>query len=575
MKRAICLITVLLLALLPVSGVYAGDSMEVGVLVVGDRVVVSGNAEVWEDTDVSLMVLNPGKNVSELTEDNVMEIVKYQNQTEADVDGKFVFEFDMDGEHGIYSFFIEVSGYKLSYSGSFEYFGSRYVAELLEKINVAKAENDENAVKELIEGNLLPLNINDGHYREYIAAQPGSTEIYRYAIKNGATAGGAELKKQLDEAALLLCIKHAADGEKAYAAIGAFMSELFPNNCVYQTLSDTTVLNIEQRNEICRGYIGRDLYSAAAFLDAFSESVILTAANTAESYGELQRVLVSNKEAIGFLNMTDYETLGNKEKVFIELFGTEFSGLADIREKVDAAITAEKNRENGGGSGGGIGGGSGGTKGSSGGGGFSSGGKAAAIDGLVPSGGVNANGDGAFADMDGFEWAKEAVDFLYGKKIINGTDSNHFNPGGFVTREEFLKMAVTAFNMYDETAEVNFDDVTSDDWFYRFVASAAKNGIVNGVSNVHFGTGEKIVREDMSVILYRAARAAGYSTESGTAEFTDSALMPDYAAEAVGALTASGVIQGMEDGNFGFGKYATRAEAAVVIYRLLKTAMTA
>lgn len=569
MKRAICLIMVLLLVLIPVSGVYAGDSMEVGVSVVGDSVVISGNADVWEDTDVSLMVLNSGKSVSELTDDNVMEIVKYQNQTETDADGKFVFDFEMDGERGIYCFFIEVSGYKLSYNGSFEYLGSGYVAELLEKINAAKAKNDENAVKELIEGNLLPLSISDGHYREYIASKPDDTEIYCYAIKNGATNDAETLKKQLDEAALLLCIKGAADGEKAYAAIGTLMTEHFPNNCVYQTLRDTTVLTSEQRNEICRGYIGRDLYSIGAFFDSLSENVILTAANTAESYGELQRVLISNKDVIGFENMSKYETLGNKEKVFTELFGTVFSSVADVRKKVDAAIISAQKKENGGGNSGG------GTKGGSGGSGFSPGGKAASIAGTVTPGSVSANGKDGFADMDGFEWAKEAVDFLYGKNVINGTDANHFNPGGFVTREEFLKMAVTAFNMYDETAEVNFDDVTADDWFYRFVASAFRRGIVNGTDSARFGAGEKIVREDMSVIIYRAARAAGYSIENGAAEFTDSEMMPEYAAEAVGALNASGIIRGMEDGRFGFGEYSTRAQAAVVIYRLLKTAMTA
>ena len=222
-----------------------------------------------------------------------------------------------------------------------------------------------------------------------------------------------------------------------------------------------------------------------------------------------------------------------------------------------------------------VGNSGGGTKGGSGGSGFSSGGKAASIAGTVTPGSVSANGKDGFADMDGFEWAKEAVDFLYGKNVINGTDANHFNPGGFVTREEFLKMAVTAFGMYDETAEVNFDDVASGDWFYRFVASAFRRGIVNGTDSARFGAGEKIVREDMSVIIYRAARAAGYSIENGAAEFTDSEMMPEYAAEAVGALNASGIIRGMEDGRFGFGEYSTRAQAAVVIYRLLKTAMTA
>lgn len=565
MKKVICLLTVILMVFASTVVVCAEDAMKVDVLVNGDRIVISGKVQVWEDTDVSLLVLNTGKNVSELTDDNVMEIVNYQNQTQTDADGNFVFDYEMSGVQGIYNFFIEVSGYRLHYSGSFEYFGSQYIAELLGQINTAKKIGSAETIKGLVESNLVLLNINTGHYRDYIAAKPEDAEIYLYAAKSEAVTDVGKLKEQLDDAALLLNIKYAADGGAAFAAIGALMTERFSESSAYATFRDNTVLTVEQQNEICRRYIGHEFYSVSAFWNAFSEDVLLTAANTAESYGELQRILISNKDLVNFENMAVYESLKNKEKVFIELFGTVFSSLADVKTRVDAAILTEKNIENKGGSGSTGESGGGGSRG--GGSGFNSGSGAASISGFVPASKPAAKK--GFIDMADFAWAKEAVDFLYDKKIVNGTGADCFSPGNFVTREEFLKMAIAAFDMYDETAEANFSDVTKEDWFYPYVASAAKRGVVKGVDAMRFGTGEKITREDMSVIVYRAANAAGIEFKSGNAEFTDSARMPGYAAEAVAALNASGIVRGMEDGRFGFGEYATRAQAAVIIYRLI------
>jgi len=51
--------------------------------------------------------------------------------------------------------------------------------------------------------------------------------------------------------------------------------------------------------------------------------------------------------------------------------------------------------------------------------------------------------------------------------------------------------------------------------------------------------------------------------------FTDEENISGYAKEAVGAMQKSGIIKGTGDGRLAPKNDATRAEAAVIIYRLL------
>ena len=59
-----------------------------------------------------------------------------------------------------------------------------------------------------------------------------------------------------------------------------------------------------------------------------------------------------------------------------------------------------------------------------------------------------------FTDMGQAEWASEFVDYLLEKKIVNGDGTGKFRPNASVTREEFVKMIVLAFDLYDENAKV-------------------------------------------------------------------------------------------------------------------------
>ena len=138
-----------------------------------------------------------------------------------------------------------------------------------------------------------------------------------------------------------------------------------------------------------------------------------------------------------------------------------------------------------------------------------------------------------------------------------------------MTREEFVKVLVLATGVYDSGAQCSFDDVAEDGWYYPYIASAVKAGLVNGVSKDRFGVGSVITRQDMAVMICRGANMMGISFANSDASvaFTDADSISDYAMASVTALCNAGIIDGMGDGSFAPTGSLTRAQAAKVTYR--------
>lgn len=181
------------------------------------------------------------------------------------------------------------------------------------------------------------------------------------------------------------------------------------------------------------------------------------------------------------------------------------------------------------------------------------------------------NENAVFNDLSGYEWAEPAIKALSENKVIDGTGNNRFEPATSVKREQFVKMIVAGFALANSGAECDFNDVQSDAWYYMYVASAVKSGIINGKDNGLFGTGDDITREDMAVILYRLVSAVSIDLPSGEIhEFADSESISEYAKEAVEKLSSAGIINGRDDNSFGAKDNATRAEAAKLIYEIWK-----
>lgn len=182
-----------------------------------------------------------------------------------------------------------------------------------------------------------------------------------------------------------------------------------------------------------------------------------------------------------------------------------------------------------------------------------------------------------FLDTFGFEWAKEAIEALFGYGIVKGKSETKFDPSGFITRAEFASMLSRMLELIP-TSEVNtFEDVKPSDWFYDDLRAAAENGIISGYGNGGFKPHQKVTREEMATMISRVLKAR--EIEEPTDEEID-VLLNDYDDKDLieawskkgSALAAKlGIIQGYdEDGkkNFKAKRFATRAEAVVMLYRM-------
>ncbi|HHV99353.1 MAG TPA: S-layer homology domain-containing protein [Clostridiaceae bacterium] len=176
-----------------------------------------------------------------------------------------------------------------------------------------------------------------------------------------------------------------------------------------------------------------------------------------------------------------------------------------------------------------------------------------------------------FSDISNVKWAKETIEYLAARGIISGPGDGTFRPSDKVTRAEFIKMLMIALELEDEEAECTFSDVKAGAWYYKPIAAAEKLGIVKGKGDGTFGVNDEILRQDMAVMIYRTAQLLGIDLgdDVNVEPFTDEAEISGYAKEAVTAIQKAGIINGIGDGRFAPKNNATRAEAAVIIYRLL------
>lgn len=277
--------------------------------------------------------------------------------------------------------------------------------------------------------------------------------------------------------------------------------------------------------------------------------------------------LIRDYKLSAALATSEYDALDDTNKVYV---ATKFI-RADYETRGYAEFTkdlaAEASAYAGGGGGGSVGGGSSPS--------YAGGSGTTSVisnemNNMLTAQTANQNADTGFGDLETCAWAEEAIDYLSKRKIVNGVGENTFAPQDLVTREQFVKMAVLAFDLYNDSAETDMNDVDVNSWAYRYVASAVENNIITGNGDNCFGMGRNITRQDMAVILYRISQLKGRTYSGVPCSFTDADSISDYAKEAVSTMSAAGILNGFEDATFRPMANATRAQAAKVIYEMLK-----
>lgn len=177
----------------------------------------------------------------------------------------------------------------------------------------------------------------------------------------------------------------------------------------------------------------------------------------------------------------------------------------------------------------------------------------------------------SFSDLGQFGWAKEPIEVLVSKGIINGTSETTFGPGKRITRADFISLLIRTLGIEKDVSS-NFADIQATDYFYNEVGVAKELGITNGLGDGRFGPRQEISRQEMMVLAARALQAAGYSLpveaeEKSLDSFADVNLVSEYAKRNMAALVQAGMVQG-DRGKLNPRGYSSRAEAAVLIYRV-------
>jgi len=162
-------------------------------------------------------------------------------------------------------------------------------------------------------------------------------------------------------------------------------------------------------------------------------------------------------------------------------------------------------------------------------------------------------------------WAQANIQKLVAAGAISGYPDKTFKPDANISRAEFAVTLVKALKLAPKSGKV-FND-TAKHWAKDSVATAQAYGIINGYSDTQFGPDDKITREQMAVMV---AKAANLTAGANAKTFTDAAKVSAWAKDAVIATSSNGIINGYPDGSFKPQANATRAEAVTVIAKVLK-----
>ncbi|NHN34348.1 S-layer homology domain-containing protein [Paenibacillus agricola] len=181
----------------------------------------------------------------------------------------------------------------------------------------------------------------------------------------------------------------------------------------------------------------------------------------------------------------------------------------------------------------------------------------------------------SFSDVSS-HWAKTDVNLLASKLIINGLTDSTFGPDENITRAQFAALVVRSLGLVEEKGSSKFSDVKSADWFAGAVGSAVKYSIVDGFEDGTFRANANITREQMAVMVTRALKVAGKTVDVSTKQeqllkgFSDNESINSWAKASVAQAVEVKIIEGMSANTFVPADNATRAQAAVMLKRLLK-----
>lgn len=372
--------------------------------------------------------------------------------------------------------------------------------------------------------------------------------------QNKVFAGYEQLEAVFNENLAVECV-NVADGSNIAAVLEKYKEYFaYKNGKSYQIFEG---LSADGQKNVYTNLAKADYGTPAAVDAAFSLETVRVRLAALRGYDELYDVLPQCADALE-ANISKYTVLSkeNQLKVCSEII-TSLSGKDVTKESLETIVSSAAEKY-----------GSNGTTGSGSGGGGGNGGGVKTPNIAVAAPNKPNESSFVFNDIESVSWARDSIEALARRGVINGKADKIFAPNDTVTREEFVKMVVLALNITAEDTSCDFTDVRDDAWYKEYVGKAVRSGLVNGRGDGTFGVGESITRQDIAVILWNGIKSKAESKSA--AEFIDNDDVSDYAKEAVNAMRYLNIIDGYDDNTFRPNNAATRAEAAKLLYKAVQ-----
>ena len=182
----------------------------------------------------------------------------------------------------------------------------------------------------------------------------------------------------------------------------------------------------------------------------------------------------------------------------------------------------------------------------------------------------------AFSDTSS-HWASEAIDQMAKDGIINGfyeNGVNLFKPDNDITRIQYASIVAKSLGVNpSEYTDVKLDFTDADKiqtWALDYVKAMVSLGYMNGRSEddgktVYFAPDAPITRAEAFAVMGRTIQ----SSKTHPLTFADSELIPNWSKEEISKLCAMGVLNGFEDNTIRPHKNISRAEAAVLVKKVM------
>lgn len=595
LKKVFCILTMLVFVLsthaqaAELSSKYVFKTKTDGNL--GQIVTVSGQDSAAAGKRVSLKIWQQGKTEADLegkvgTDGIELELFALFKQTTADSAGNFSFEFPFNMPCATYKADVMIEDAAQMLHLNIPIGDVKPVNDLLSKVN------DPVQIEQVTETEIL--NFLD------VAKNYGiETSIYD-RLSGGKTQGAAAVlagikeKRALNEkitiesltaivheAVILAAFSSSDDGQLLCDTLSVYEAYLGLNNLTGAEKIYDTYKALDSMSQ-CVSRLGKTTYTTTqALVDAWKEAVILQAIWEVGYYTQLAPIISDNADCL--LSDRSYEEYYAKfkdsadiqEYVLKQLIlnKDEIKSVADFRTAFVQAVKgygtpddseSGSNSDNGGSTGGFSGGFSVG----------SSGGSVVSVDSQLtqPELATPVEPVPELTDISG-HWAATAINALVRKGIVSGNPDGTFAPEAEVTREEFVKMVVLAFDIYENAGgkAASFVDVPETRWSSSYIQAAASRGVVSGTGNAEFMPQATITREDMATILYRAMclKSTPIIRDNVANKFKDFDTVSDYAQNSIMILSHMEIVNG--DGeNFNPKATAKRSEAAQILYNALE-----